>query len=227
MGAKSFAIVEKAVDTFAPRPDPAQAFWESLPGHRRLQGLVTACEIALSVADRHGYRERGGAPVKVHIVATQPAVDPTVPAEDAPPGRTEFGTIMSAVQIREMMSRRAVEIMTVRVRDDGSVVDRFTADGHPLNWGRTRRLFTSAQRDVYLALHAACAAEGCDRPLAWSAIDHKLEWVDGGRTDLDNGQPLCDWHNLRKEHQRSGSSPTRPNGGKREAPRDRPPANGP
>jgi hypothetical protein len=233
MAASNFAVLEKAIDTFAPRPDPGAAPWRNLAGHRRLQGLVTACEIALSAASRHGYRERGGAPVTVHIVATRPTIDPAIPAKDTAPGRTEFGTIISAAQIRDMMRRRRPRVMTVHVQDDGRVTDRFTADGRPLNWGRTRRLFTSAQRDVYLALYAGCAAEGCDRPIAWSAIDHKQEWIAGGRTDLDNGQPLCTWHNLHKEHRRSDP---RQEPETREAPEtredrrtrhDRPPAAGP
>jgi hypothetical protein len=108
-----------------------------------------------------------------------------------------------------MMRRHHSKTTTVHVRGDGSVADRFTADGQPLNWGRTRRLFTPAQRDVYLALYAGCAADGCDRPLAWTAIDHTLEWIAGGRTDLDNGRPLCDWHNLHKEHCRTNASTRR------------------
>jgi hypothetical protein len=202
MGATDFAILEKAIDIFSPRPDPDAPRWQNLPGHRRLRGLITACEIALNAAGRHGYQERGGAPVKVHLIATQATTDPDVPAGQAPPGRTEFGTIVSASQIRDMIRCHRAQITRVRLRSDGSVADRFTADGQPLNWGRTKRLFTPAQRDVYLALYAGCTADGCDRPLAWAAIDHTLEWIAGGHTDLDNGRPLCDWHNLRKEHRR-------------------------
>ena len=106
-----------------------------------------------------------------------------------------------------MIHRHHAEITTVHVHADGRVADRFTAGGQPLNWGRTKRFFTTAQRDVYLALHAGCTADGCDRPLAWTAIDHTLEWTAGGRTNLDNGRPLCDWHNLSKEHHRTGRLP--------------------
>jgi hypothetical protein len=203
MGATDFALLEKVVDAFGPRPDPEAPRWQNLPGHRRLRGLITACEIALKAAGGEGYRDRGGAPVKVHLIATEATIDPEIPATQAPPGRTEFGTILSAAQVREMIHRHVAQTVKVRLRPDGSVADRFTAQGQPLNWGRTRRLFTPAQRDVYIALYAGCAAEGCDRPLAWSAIDHAVEWAMGGRTDLDNGRPLCDWHNLRKEHHRT------------------------
>jgi Domain of unknown function (DUF222) len=203
VGAADFAILEKTIDAFAPRPASGGPPWENRPGHRRLKGLVAACELALKTAGRHGYRERGGAPVRVHLIATAATVDPEVPATQAPPGRTEYGSVLSATQIREMIRRHHAVINKIHLSPDGRVIDRFTTRGQPLNWGRTRRLFTTAQRDVYLALYAGCAAEGCDRPPAWADIDHKRAWADGGRTDLDNGQPLCHWHNLGKERGRS------------------------
>jgi hypothetical protein len=200
LGAADFAIVEKAIDAFAPRPVSGGPRWENRPGYRRLKGLVAACEVALKAAGRHGYRERGGAPVRVHVIAAPATVDPDIPATQAPPGRTEYGSVLSATQVREMIRRHGATINTVNVGADGRVTDQFTKTGQPLNWGRTRRLFTPAQREVYLAVYAGCAAEGCDRPPAWADIDHKRAWADGGRTDLDNGQPLCHWHNLGKEH---------------------------
>jgi hypothetical protein len=140
--------------------------------------------------------------VRVHLIATSATVDPGVPATKAPPGRTEYGSVLSATQIREMIRRHHAIISTIHVDADGRVADRFTTNGQPLNWGRTHRLFTPAQRDIYVAVYAGCAAEGCDRPPAWADIDHKTAWTDGGRTDLDNGQPLCRWHNLGKEQGR-------------------------
>ena len=202
LGAADFAIVEKAVDVFAPRPVSGGPRWENRPGYRRLKGLVAVCEVALRAAGGHGYRERGGAPVRVHVIAAPATVDPDVPAVQAPPGRTEYGSVLSAVQVREMIRRHGATINTVNVGVDGRVIDQFTKTGQPLNWGRTRRLFTAAQREVFLAVYAGCAAEGCDRPPAWADIDHKRAWADGGRTDLDNGQPLCHWHNLGKEQGR-------------------------
>lgn len=202
MGAADLAIVEKAIDAFAPRPDCDRPAWANVAGNRRLRGLVTACEIALGAAGRHGHRERGGAPVRVHIIATEATIDPGRPATKAPPGRTEYGTILTAAQVREMIQGHRGEVTTILLGPDGRVADRVTADGRPLNWGRTRRFFTSAQREVFLTLYAGCAADGCDRPPAWSDIDHNKAWADGGRTDLDNGQLLCSWHNRHKEHKR-------------------------
>jgi hypothetical protein len=203
VGAADFAILEKAIDVFAPRPAPGRPTWENRPGHRRLRGLIAACEVALKTAGRHGYRERGGAPVRVHLIATPATVDPGVPASQAPPGRTEYGSVLSAAEVRKILRRHHAIISKIHLGPDGRVIDRFTTHGQPLNWGRTRRLFTPAQRDIYLAVYAGCAAEGCDRPPAWADLDHKRPWADGGRTDLDNGQPLCRWHNLGKERGRS------------------------
>ncbi|GAA0331938.1 HNH endonuclease [Actinoallomurus spadix] len=202
MGADDLAIVEKAVDAFAPPHDREQPRWANVAGHRRLKGLVTACRIALNAAGRHGYRDRGGAPVHVHVIASGATLDRDVPATQAPPGRTEYGTILTAAQVREMIRDHDARVTEISIGPDGFITGRFTADGQPLNWGRTRRFFTAAQREVYLALYAGCVAEGCDRPLAWADIDHKQAWADGGRTDLDNGQPLCRWHNRHKEHLR-------------------------
>ena len=39
-----------------------------------------------------------------------------------------------------------------------------------------------------------CAAEGCDRPFAWTEIHHLRPWEAGGLTDLDNAAPLCGTH---------------------------------
>jgi hypothetical protein len=201
--------VEKAIDAFAPSPDAELPRWRNLPAHRRLRGLVTACQVALNAAGRHGRRERGGAPVRVHMIASAATVDPDVPATQAPPGRTEYGTILTAGQVREMIRRHHAGIHKIVVGPDGSVADRFAADGQPLNWGRTRRLFSGAQRDVYLAMYTGCAAKGCDQPAAWADIDHKRPWAQGGPTDLDNGQPLCRWHNLRKQNHQDRAGPTR------------------
>lgn len=223
MGAADLAVVEKAIDAFAPPPDPGQPSWANRAGQRRLRGLVTACEIALGGAGRHGFRERGGAPVRVHVIASEATIDPAVPATEAPPARTEFGTVLTAGQARALIDGHKAGMTTVVIGSDGRVAGATTADGQPLNWGRTRRFFTPAQRDILLTLHAGCAAEGCDRPPAWADIDHKQAWTDGGRTDLDNGQPLCRFHNRQKELQRRRNDPPR-DGPRRDTPRRNGPA---
>jgi hypothetical protein len=72
----------------------------------------------------------------------------------------------------------------------------------PLDLGRMARLHTGAQRRAYSVLHESCATEGCDRPFAWCEIHHPTWWSRGGRTDLDNGVPLCGFHHRRAHDER-------------------------
>ena len=63
-----------------------------------------------------------------------------------------------------------------------------------LDLGRETRLFTEAQRLATGLAHPTCAADGCERPYAWSELHHTQPWSLGGRTDLDNALPLCHRH---------------------------------
>ena len=66
-----------------------------------------------------------------------------------------------------------------------------------LDLGRETRLFTQAQRIAAGLKHDTCAADGCDRPYAWTELHHRQPWSHGGSTDLDNAVPLCHWHHQR------------------------------
>jgi hypothetical protein len=67
----------------------------------------------------------------------------------------------------------------------------------PLDLGRTRRLFTEAQRIALGVAHKTCAADGCQRPFAWCELHHRKPWSLGGRTDLAQAVPLCWFHHRR------------------------------
>lgn len=67
-------------------------------------------------------------------------------------------------------------------------------DSVPLDLGRQRRLFTDNQRMALAGRYSECAAQGCDRPFAWTETHHLKPWEAGGRTDLDNAVPLCGTH---------------------------------
>jgi Domain of unknown function (DUF222)/HNH endonuclease len=72
----------------------------------------------------------------------------------------------------------------------------------PLDLGRERRLHSTAQRRALATRYESCAAEGCDRPFAWTEIHHPYAWSKGGSTDLDNGVPLCGHHHRRAHDDR-------------------------
>ena len=71
-------------------------------------------------------------------------------------------------------------------------------DSLPLDLGRSRRLFSPAQRKALLLRDQTCRAEGCDVPGAWCEAHHRRDpWSEGGRTDLEDGELLCSHHHHR------------------------------
>ncbi|MFB4319955.1 HNH endonuclease [Actinomadura sp. 21ATH] len=64
-----------------------------------------------------------------------------------------------------------------------------------------RRFFSPAQRQVLFEL-AQGRCQGCSAELleGWHA-DHRIPWVDGGPTSIENGQALCDACNHEKGRQ--------------------------
>ena len=67
----------------------------------------------------------------------------------------------------------------------------------PLDLGRTKRLFTEAQRVALGLTHTTCAADGCKRPYAWCELHHLIPWQREGRTDVANALPFCGFHHRR------------------------------
>jgi hypothetical protein len=71
----------------------------------------------------------------------------------------------------------------------------FGAEGHVLEFGRSRRLFTPALAEAIGIRDRRCAHEGCLLPAAKCETDHVMEWHDGGETCERNGEPRCGFHN--------------------------------
>jgi hypothetical protein len=70
--------------------------------------------------------------------------------------------------------------------------------GEVLDLGRSRRLFSPAQRKALGIRDRICRAEGCDIPAAWCEAHHAAQpWASGGRTDLADGVLLCPFHHHR------------------------------
>jgi hypothetical protein len=70
--------------------------------------------------------------------------------------------------------------------------------GEVLDLGRSRRLFSPAQRKAMAIRDRRCRADACDIPAAWCEAHHAAElWSRGGRTDLADGVLLCSFHHHR------------------------------
>jgi hypothetical protein len=64
-------------------------------------------------------------------------------------------------------------------------------DSQILDWGRTKRLYTTTQKLVLVERDGGCA--GCGAPPGHSKVHHIRWWArDAGPTDLNNGVLLCE-----------------------------------
>ncbi|GAA0488069.1 HNH endonuclease [Microbacterium aurantiacum] len=78
-----------------------------------------------------------------------------------------------------------------RLAADGQIIPCVLGGGSEiLDWGRTRRLFSPAQKLALVERDGGCVS--CGAPPAWCHVHHVNWWKrDGGSTDLDNGVLLC------------------------------------
>jgi Domain of unknown function (DUF222) len=76
-------------------------------------------------------------------------------------------------------------------------------DSEILDLGRSRRLFSPAQRKAMAIRDRTCRAEGCDIPAAWCEAHHAGDpWSQEGKTDLADGLLLCSFHHHRAHDHR-------------------------
>lgn len=95
---------------------------------------------------------------------------------------TTDGTLLTPDQLMQIANE--AEIWT-------AITD---AQGTPLALGRTRRLASPGQTMALALRDGGCSFPGCTRPPAWCDRHHLVEWIAGGRTDLDNLTLLCRYH---------------------------------
>ncbi len=66
-----------------------------------------------------------------------------------------------------------------------------------LDFGKTRRLFTTAQKLAFGERDGGCAFGGCTAPPSYTEAHHIIWWSDVENTDFDNGILLCGFHHHR------------------------------
>ncbi|CAM3898247.1 HNH endonuclease signature motif containing protein [Nocardioides zeicaulis] len=92
------------------------------------------------------------------------------------------GTRMSAAQARRLAC------------EAGIIPAVLGGDSQVLDLGRTRRLFTKAQRIALGLRDRGCTARGCETTASGCHAHHDDPWSRGGATDLANGRLLCPRH---------------------------------
>ncbi|MFC6449209.1 HNH endonuclease [Cellulomonas gelida] len=99
------------------------------------------------------------------------------------PATSEDGAVVSASELAAALCDCAMTRVVM------------SAQGVPLDVGRTRRMFTPAQRRAVVARDRVCAWNGCGVPPGYCQVHHVTWWHrDGGRSDLRNAVLLCDFH---------------------------------
>lgn len=82
-----------------------------------------------------------------------------------------------------------------RIACDASLVALLTENGEPLSIGRKSRFWTPAMRRAIFARDRHCQFPGCDATRHLD-IHHRVHWVDGGETSVNNGVSLCRTHHV-------------------------------
>ncbi|WP_460796546.1 HNH endonuclease signature motif containing protein [Microbacterium sp. GXF0217] len=112
----------------------------------------------------------------------------------------QAGARSNAVLTEDGLIAFPAAVADQRICDTGAVTVTVDSCGNPLDVGRDRRLFTSAQRIALAVRDGGCRFPGCDRPASYCEAHHIDEWSGGGRTDIDRGILLCRFHHMNLHH---------------------------
>jgi hypothetical protein len=93
-------------------------------------------------------------------------------------------------------------VVEARLCDSGAIPVVWSPEGRPLDVGRELRLFTRKQRIAIAARDGGCMWPSCTAPISQCEFHHLDHWWEHhGRTDVDDGIPLCRNCHLRLHNQ--------------------------
>jgi hypothetical protein len=150
---------------------------DRIPHHRRLGQAFCAL---LEHLDPTRLPEHGGDATTVMVT-----IDLDALRQDLATGAILGGEPLSATAIRRLAC--TANIIPVVLGGNGQILDL----------GRSRRLFSPAQRKAIRLRDQHCRGEGCSVPAPWCEVHHLKPWSEGGNTDLKDGILYCTWHHHR------------------------------
>lgn len=179
LDAEGAALLDAAIDPLArPRPD-CDAVGEErrdprTPGARRADALLEIVSRAMCSPE--------GAPrtEKARLVITM--------SLDALLGRIRGAGLAANGEVLSAAACRRIAC------DAGIIPAVLGSEGALLDLGETGRFFTPAQKRALAIRDGGCTFPRCTLPPQWCEAHHVRHWIDGGRTDLDNGALLCGRH---------------------------------
>ena len=174
------AVLKAAIDPLSiPRPETDEQGRTvkpdgRTPARRRMDALLEIVQRGVASADGVPTTDKAKVVVFIDLETLVDDVRGT--------GATLTGDVLSPGVVRRMACD--AEIIPVVLG----------GDSEPLDVGRSRRLFTRAQRMALIARDKGCSFEGCTVPAAWCDAHHVVHWRHGGCTSLLNGALLCPKH---------------------------------
>lgn len=118
--------------------------------------------------------------------------------------RLDLATLTTGLSAATLSSDTRISAAEARLTAcrAGLIPAVFNGASLPLDLGREKRLFTSAQRIALAERDRGCAFPGCDRPPEWTEAHHwRKPWAGGGTTNLADGVLLCAHHHRTVHHQ--------------------------
>jgi Domain of unknown function (DUF222) len=177
-GERVQAALESIVQASRPKGD------ERTRAQQNADALVQLCDNQLAAGNLPTLRTQ-----KPHVIVTIDAedlADTTTTGKSA--AETGFGARISAARARWLACDGVITRMVMG------------PDGLPLDVGRTQRVVPAHIRRAVEMRDGQCVFAGCTAPTHWCDVHHRLEWINGGATSLDNSALVCERHHTKVHH---------------------------
>ncbi|HLV05246.1 MAG TPA: DUF222 domain-containing protein, partial [Actinomycetaceae bacterium] len=164
--------------TTEPHPDAPSTAGPDGPSTACPDGASAACPDGSSPGSLHAPSATGPDGAS----ATGPGGSSRVPWPDVAAGQLEDGTIVPLGELERLMCDSEVTRMVM------------SAQGVPLDMGRTQRTYTKELRRAVLARDRRCMWPTCRIRASWAEVHHITWFSRGGVTSLAQGICLCSFH---------------------------------